>query len=293
MYISFDYYRVFYYVAKYGSISQAAEALMNNQPNISRTIKNLESELNCTLFIRSRKGVELTMEGEKLFTHIAAAVEQIQYGEEELSLERTLAKGVVTIGASEIALRCFLLPVLKDFRKKYPGIRIRIFNHSTPQAISALKHGLVDLGVVTTPTSDSELIASREICEIREIPVCGTAFSELSGRQVTLSELTKYPLISLFKQTKTYEIYSEWFRQNDCSFSPDIEAATADMVLPMVNNNLGIGFVPEQFLENYPSQGIIRLDVKEGVPVRKICLLKRKSQSMSAAGRELERMILK
>ena len=62
MYISFEYYRIFYYVAKYGSISQAAEALMNNQPNISRTIKNLESELNCTLFVRSRKGVELTPE---------------------------------------------------------------------------------------------------------------------------------------------------------------------------------------------------------------------------------------
>lgn len=293
MYISFDYYRVFYYVAKYGSISQAAEALMNNQPNISRTIKNLESELNCTLFVRSRKGVELTPEGERLFTHISAAVEQIQYGEEELSLERTLAKGVITIGASEIALRCFLLPVLKDFRQKYPGILIRIFNHSTPQAISALKHGLVDLSVVTTPTSETDLIASKEICEIHEIPVCGTAFSCLAGRQVTLSELTKYPLISLFKQTKTYEIYSEWFRQNDCTFSPDIEAATADMVLPMVNNNLGIGFVPEQFLDNYPSQGIIRLDLKESVPVRKICLLKRKNQSMGAAGRELERMILK
>lgn len=55
MYISFDYYRAFYYVAKYGSISQAAEALMNNQPNVSRTIKNLESELNCTLFVRSRR----------------------------------------------------------------------------------------------------------------------------------------------------------------------------------------------------------------------------------------------
>ena len=66
MYISFDYYRAFYYVAKYGSISQAAEALMNNQPNVSRTIKNLESELNCTLFVRSRKGVELTPEGEML-----------------------------------------------------------------------------------------------------------------------------------------------------------------------------------------------------------------------------------
>ena len=64
--------------------------------------------------------VELTPEGEKLYSHVAAAVEQIQYGEEELCLERTLAKGVVTIGASEIALRCYLLPVLKNFRQKYP-----------------------------------------------------------------------------------------------------------------------------------------------------------------------------
>ena len=123
MYISFEYYRIFYYVAKYGSISQAAEALMNNQPNISRTIKNLESELNCTLFVRSRKGVELTPEGEKLYSHVAAAVEQIQYGEEELCLERTLAKGVVTIGASEIALRCYLLPVLKNFRRAHTCIQ--------------------------------------------------------------------------------------------------------------------------------------------------------------------------
>ena len=175
MYISFEYYRIFYYVAKYGSISQAAEALMNNQPNIAlarpheqRAVQLLESELNCTLFVRSRKGVELTPEGEKLYSHVAAAVEQIQYGEEELCLERTLAKGVVTIGASEIALRCYLLPVLKNFRQKYPGVRIHVFNHSTPQAISALKHGLVDLGVVTTPTEDTDLIVSKEICEIRE-----------------------------------------------------------------------------------------------------------------------------
>lgn len=51
MYISFEYYKIFYYAAKYGNITRAAEALMNNQSNITRTIKNLESELNCTLFI--------------------------------------------------------------------------------------------------------------------------------------------------------------------------------------------------------------------------------------------------
>lgn len=50
MNINYDYYRIFYFVAKYGNISQAAKLLLNNQPNLTRTIKNLESELGCPLF---------------------------------------------------------------------------------------------------------------------------------------------------------------------------------------------------------------------------------------------------
>ena len=50
--ITYDYYRIFYYVAQYKSFTRAAEALHNNQPNITRCMNNLESELNCTLFLR-------------------------------------------------------------------------------------------------------------------------------------------------------------------------------------------------------------------------------------------------
>ena len=76
--VNYDYYRVFYHVAKLGNFTQAAHALMRNQPNITRTIKNLEHSLDCTLFIRSNRGVRLTPEGEALFAHIRIAVEQIQ-----------------------------------------------------------------------------------------------------------------------------------------------------------------------------------------------------------------------
>ena len=58
--ITYDYYRIFYYVAQYKSFTRAAEALHNNQPNITRCMNNLESELNCTLFLRSNKGITLT-----------------------------------------------------------------------------------------------------------------------------------------------------------------------------------------------------------------------------------------
>ena len=112
MNVSYDYYRIFYYVAKYGSFTQAANVLLNSQPNITRAMKALESELGCTLFIRTNKGVTLTPEGETLYSHIALAFDHIQTGEEEIALNKGLKKGIVSIGATEISLRCFLLPIL-------------------------------------------------------------------------------------------------------------------------------------------------------------------------------------
>ena len=80
MNINYDYYRIFYYVAKYGNFTQAANILLNNQPNITRSIKKLENELGCTLFVRSNRGATLTPEGEKLFAHVSVAVEQLRAG---------------------------------------------------------------------------------------------------------------------------------------------------------------------------------------------------------------------
>ena len=65
MEVTYDYYRIFYYAAKYKSFSQAATILMSNQPNVTRAIHNLESQLGCRLFIRSNRGAELTPEGER------------------------------------------------------------------------------------------------------------------------------------------------------------------------------------------------------------------------------------
>ena len=72
--ITYDYYRIFYYVAQYKSFTKAARALHNNQPNITRCMNNLEQELKCTLFLRSNKGIALTPEGRQLYEHVALAL---------------------------------------------------------------------------------------------------------------------------------------------------------------------------------------------------------------------------
>lgn len=290
MYINYDYYRIFYYVAKYGNVSQAAKLLLNNQPNMTRTIKKLESELGCPLFSRSKKGMKLTPEGERLYEHIRIAIEHIDAGESELTESRNLQKGTISIAASEVALRCLLLPILKKYRLLYPGIHVRISNHSTPQAIGALKDGTADIAVVTTPTVHTASLMETVIKPINESAVCSPYFKELTDKRITLEELTKFPLISLGKDTKSYEFYSKLFAANGLPYNPDIEASTADQILPMVEADLGVGFVPTEFLKD--SNDICEIKLKERIPERNIVLIKRKEQPLSVAAKELERMIM-
>lgn len=292
MYISYDYYRIFYYVAKFCSFTKAAKALMNNQPNITRAIKNLEGALGCKLFVRSNRKVTLTLEGEKLYEHISIAFLHIETAEQELLSDNSLKSGSISIGASEVALHCCLLPVLKQFREMYPGVRIRVSNHSTPQAVTALQEGLVDFAVVTTPVDVPKTAKKTILKEIKEVAVCGSAYSFLAERPLSVRQLSGYPLVGLGSQTKTYELYEEWFAENGLSLVPDIEAATADQILPLVRNELGIGFVPEEFLKNESEEtGIYRLTMKEEIPTRNVCLIDSTERLLNSAAEKLKNMI--
>ena len=135
MYVDWEYYKIFYYVAKYQNFTKAARVLGNNQPNITHSMNRLESQLNCVLFIRSNRGVTLTPEGEMLYSRIASAAVQIQDAEEELSASATLEHGAISISATETALNIYLSEKLRDFHTEYRGIRRRISNPSTPQAM--------------------------------------------------------------------------------------------------------------------------------------------------------------
>ena len=144
---SYEHYKIFYYVGKYKSFSKAAKALNNSQPNITRTMNNLEMELGCKLFIRSNKGVALTSEGEKLFLHVQAAHEQLQMGEAEINSSKKLQNERISIGFSigitEILLHDKILPVLRDYHRLYPRTHVQIrrsCNHRIYRRQSGLHH---------------------------------------------------------------------------------------------------------------------------------------------------------
>ena len=223
MYVDWEYYKIFYYVAKYQNFTRAARVLGNNQPNITHAMNRLESQLNCVLFIRSNRGVTLTPEGELLYSRIASAAVQIQDAEEELSATATLEHGAISISTTETALNIYLSEKLRAFHTEYPGIRLRISNHSTPQAVQAVRNGEVDFAIVTTPAEVENGLKMVELMPFYEVLVGGKTFTALASQTLSLKELAGYPLICLNEESMTRSFYRQFFLEHDAVLKPDTE----------------------------------------------------------------------
>ena len=292
MEITYDYYRIFYYVAMYKSFSKAAKVLMSNQPNITHFMNNLENQLGCKLFVRSNRGVTLTAEGEKLYQHVSVAYQHLHAAEAELAMERSMESGSITISASEIALHLLLLPILGRFHKQYPGVRLRLLNHSTPEAVDAVKSGKIDFAVVSTPVEADSPLETRMLRSFREILIGGQSFKELQGKTLSLKELKNYPLISLGRETMTFRFYERLFLSYGIEFAPDTEAATTDQILPLVRCELGLAFIPESMAGEALERGeVIQAVLKEKIPDRHICMIYDSQHPLNTAARSFRRLL--
>lgn len=97
-------------------------------------------------------------------------------------------------------------------------------------------------------------------------------------------------MVGLARSTKTYEFYTELFAKHDLLYRPEVEVATADQILPMIENNLGVGFLPEFFLK--AESRTLPVLLEEPLPERTICLVKATDRPLSIAAQRLEQEIL-
>ena len=291
--VNFEYYKIFYYVARYKNFTKAAQALGSSQPNVTRAMNCLEQQINSTLFVRNNRGIQLTPEGEKLYIKVTAAMTQLMAAEEELADSASLSHGSISIGASETALNIFLLDKLKSFHMVNPGIRLKIYNHSTPEAVDAVKNGLVDFAVVSSPVYADSSLKTVVLHSFQEILVGGTTFTALGSQELSLKELKNYPLICLGRETMTFQFYNELFYKNGIELLPDTEVATTDQILPLVKNELGLGFVPELMAQEALSKReIVKISLKETIPERNVCMVYDYQHPLNSAAKELKKMIM-
>lgn len=291
---NFEYYKIFYYVAKYENLTKVATALKTSQPAVTRTIHKLENELGCRLFTRSKTGMKLTPEGRTFYGYVAAGCAQFFKGENDLSNLISLENGTIYISATETALHCYLFQAMEEFNSLYPNVRFKILNNSTTESVNAVKEGKVDLAFVSANLQVAKPLRMKILRKYRDILIAGKRFEELkTGKEeLSLKELVSYPWISLTAETITRRFLNEYFEKNGLTFAPDMELATTDMILPAVRHNLGLGFIPAEFADSQLESGqVFEIKVKEKLPERNIILIYDMEYPQSIAAKEFQKFL--
>lgn len=283
-----EYYKVFYYTAKCGSVTGAAALLSISQPAVSQSIRQLEKNLGVTLFGRASRGVKLTAEGELLYSYVAKGYEQIEIGVEKVRQMRNLELGEVRIGASDMTLKFYLLPFLEKFHERYPDIKVFVTNGPTPETLKALGEGRIDFGVVSTPFEASDDIKSIPVREIEDVFVAGRRFLPYKNRMLDFKELEMLPMIFLENNTSSRSYMDEFLRENGVILQPEFELATSDMIVQFALRSLGIGCVVREFAgEALESGRLFELRFNKMIPKRSFCVVQSRKAAMPAAAEKL------
>lgn len=283
--VNLEWYRVFYWTTKTGSLSKAAEELHITQPAVSHTIKQLEAALGGQLFFRTAKGVTLTAEGDVLFRYVEQAFSFMKIGEKAIADMHSLHSGEINIGASDTLCKYYLLPYLEAFHKQHPGVRIRVTNRTTPETLALLKEGKIDFGIVSLPASDKQ-IDFRESSSIQDCLVGGKAFAGLAGSPLSLDDLHEFPLLLLENGASTRRYIDDFATSNGVSLSPEFELGSIDLLVQFAKRGFGLAFVIGNYVaEELAAGDLIKIRLTPPIPARKIGLATLRGVPLSAASK--------
>ncbi len=291
---NFDYYRVFYYVAKYGNLTKAAAALQTSQPAVTRTIHKLEDDLGCRLFVRSKNGMTLTSEGKTFYEYASAGCAQFMKGEQTLTNLLSLEEGSITISATETALHCCLLQAMEQFTALHSKVTFRILNMSSSESIRALSQGRADMAMISSlPFVMEEPFVAHTVHTYTDILIGGQKYMHLKAKTMTLTELSAYPWVSLTQDAISRKFLNTYFAEHGLPFSPAVELGTTDLILSAIEHNLGIGFLPPEFARQALRAGTVgKIMIPEEMPSRRVLLVYDAEYPQSVASAAFRKFIV-
>ena len=279
-------YAAFLKVVEMGSFTKAAEILGYTQPAMSQMIASLENELSIKLLYRSRYGVRLTPEGERLLPSIQSSVAQFQSMQNIAGEIRGLDSGVVRIGTISSISCHWLPPVIRQFWEKYPNVQLVVHQGDYTTIPEWVRTGELDFGFVTPDAvegTDSRFLKTGEhrACLPKNHPLA-------QKQSVTLEELSKEPFLLLEEG-----IYSEPLAAfQTAGLEPNIRMTMHDdySILSMVEQGLGVTILPELVLRKQ-SYDIVMLPT-EPMITRRISILSRDRNELSVAAKTFIRYLI-
>lgn len=284
--VNLELYRIFYVVARTGSLTKAAEELYISQPAVSQAIKQLENQLGTKLFKRIHRGMELSAQGgELIFEDIEKALLLLNGVEDRLSELNKSATGTLRIGASETIFQYVLADKLVKYHQTYPQVKFELFSDISPVTIERLKTDRCDVGFLNLPIEEDDGIEITDSVQLlNDVFIAGEAFSELKGKKLSVWDLRQYPLLLMEKSTVARSSFDHFCQSLGVGLHPTIEVDSWGFMKKLCVAGMGVGCIPQEYSLNKLRDGsLFKLDVSPVMPSRSVGMALPKGANLSFA----------
>lgn len=278
--IDWNLFKVFYEIARRGSITSAAHALNRTQPSISAALQRLEGHVGSSLCARTSKGVMLTVHGEHLFAACQGIFEVIQSTSREASILRGDVSGIVTLRViASLYLQPRLTEMIERFHALYPNIEIKLDVAPWREILQSLRNGEVELAIGFDPDpgdAQTHILLSEQTQQL----YCGPGHPFFQTRVASPTDLRDEAFVVTHDEPTPYVEFRERFGigHHTGGYADGLHER-----MWLIQMGMGIGFLPQPVVEASPfAEKLSPLLRDEQAPKWSVYLMARAQSARSA-----------
>ena len=230
------------------------------QPTVTTHLRKLEGEFGITLFDRIKRPIQLTSEGSLFYELVTPIVESIDTLKTQMDYSE--GRGSFVVGAYPDIVSYHLPRPIRQFRSRYPDVRMRLVARSYANLIQLVKSGEVDLALCSAPPTDDPSLEFSELFDYNVVLITEPSHDLLHREPVTIEDMAKFPLILNSPESLSRRRVEQKLRERSVNYDVVLEMDNTEMIKRYVAIGMGIAIVSDFTLhpEDHDRLAVVRLD---------------------------------
>lgn len=259
--------RAFLSVAEFKNLTRTAEVLGMSQPNLSRILASLERELGVALFVRSRRGVELTEAGASFCARASGIVRQMDGLVSELRTQEISPTGKVAVGLPVVMTELISVPLASWFKREMPRARLSVHEGISDEMELELSLGRLDLALLISTDTRSRNLEIDPLAS-EQVYLHGPKGARYDAkRAVGWNALSSTPLILPRQANFLRRRLEEASKRHGFVLDVIMEINTPSLILSLVERGIGFTVLPGSASHRQRELGLVVASPLRGLNV--------------------------
>jgi DNA-binding transcriptional LysR family regulator len=271
-------------IVEEGSFTAAAARLYMVQSSLSASLLGLERELGTELFIRGRRGAELTDAGRALLGPARAAIEEAERARDAVADVKGLLRGSVRVATVAAPRSVDVVETIRQFQERHPGVQVYLLYDGARDLVRLVAEGKVDLAITPLTHGTSPALRFEPLLSTPLVAVCPAGHRLGGANDVEVDELLGEPIIDLPRGWWVRELFDHMLEERHLRREVRLEVNEWYGVLAMVQRGIGISYGPRACLDDEIFRDVAVATLADAPPWE-LGIATRDETPRSAAGR--------